>query len=114
MRTTARSIVVLVLASVLLAACSDRSTDAAESPPVGTGTVHLRGVAFQPVHIEVEAGTTVEWVWDDGSIKHDVSAETFASELQASGTFTHTFDQAGEFPYVCTLHPNMKGVVTVS
>ena len=37
------------------------------------------------------------------------------SALTAKGkTFEHKFDAAGEFPYLCTLHPGMVGKVIVS
>jgi plastocyanin len=29
------------------------------------------------------------------------------------GTFSHTFDHAGVYDYVCTLHGNMRGTVFV-
>jgi plastocyanin len=29
------------------------------------------------------------------------------------GTFSHTFDTAGNFPYFCEIHPWMVGVITV-
>jgi plastocyanin len=30
------------------------------------------------------------------------------------GTQSFTFEEAGEFPYYCTLHPNMVGTVIVT
>ena len=44
---------------------------------------------------------------------HDVSGEAFRSEIQTEGSFTHTFDETGDYPYVCTLHSGMRGTVTV-
>jgi plastocyanin len=44
---------------------------------------------------------------------HDVSGDAFASEVQSEGSFTHTFNDARSYPYVCTLHSGMKGTVTV-
>ena len=34
--------------------------------------------------------------------------------LLAGDTFEHTFEEAGEFPYYCAVHPNMIGTVSVS
>jgi hypothetical protein len=64
----------------------------------------------------VPAGGTVTWVFDDGGIPHNVVAadDSFESETKDSGRFTHTFDDVGTFPYVCTIHPNMKGTVQVT
>jgi plastocyanin len=44
---------------------------------------------------------------------HDVSGDGFKSEIQTEGTFSHTFEDAGAYPYFCTLHSVMKGTVTV-
>ena len=34
--------------------------------------------------------------------------------MAANGTFSHTFDQPGEYRYICALHPGMKGTVVVT
>jgi Copper binding proteins, plastocyanin/azurin family len=56
---------------------------------------------------------TVTWVWDDEGMAHDVSGDGFKSEIQTEGTFSHTFEESGDYPYVCTLHSGMRGTVTV-
>ena len=61
----------------------------------------------------VPVGGSVEWRWEDGAIPHNVVAKDFGSETQSSGTFTHSFDTAGNFAYVCKIHPTMTGTVTV-
>lgn len=80
-------------------------------------TVLAKGIAFKPAKVTIATGGTVTWKFDDGSIPHNVKndggEEEFASENQTEGTFEHTFETAGEYDYVCTLHPNMKGTVTV-
>ena len=50
-----------------------------------------------------------------GVMEHDVVAEdgSFVSELQPSGQYVHVFEQAGDYPYDCSVHPEMTGVVTV-
>lgn len=69
---------------------------------------------FEPSQVEVKPGQAVRWVFA-GSMEHDVVAAdgSFVSELQTSGEYVHVFDQAGEFPYDCSIHPEMTGVVTV-
>lgn len=80
----------------------------------GSSTVVLKGVKFSPESVSVKAGETVTWEWDDGTIPHDVSGEGFKSEVQESGTFEHTFSEAGVFEYKCTVHPTMTGSVEVT
>ena len=76
--------------------------------------------SYDPSPIEVKAGDTVTWVNDDSS-RHTVTSGngtpdgTFDSNmLRQDETFSFVFDREGEFPYYCTLHPNMKGTVVVN
>jgi plastocyanin len=98
--------------TLVLAACAD-STPSAPPPVSESPTVTVADMRFTPDHLTISEGVTVTWVWDDGSIPHDVSGDGFESEVQGEGSFTHTFTDAGSYPYVCTLHPGMKGEVTV-
>jgi len=34
--------------------------------------------------------------------------------LEGGATFSHTFDEAGTYPYTCLIHPEMRGTVTVA
>ena len=50
-----------------------------------------------------------------GVMEHDVVADdgSFVSELVTSGEYVHVFETAGEFPYDCSVHPEMTGRVVV-
>jgi amicyanin len=82
----------------------------------GGAEVSMEGIAFQPAEVTVSAGDTVTWTNND-SVGHDVTADSFSSGepgAMASGdTFEHTFEEAGTFDYVCTVHPGMEGTVVV-
>ena len=77
------------------------------------------GNSYNPNPIEVKVGETVTWINNDSS-PHTVTSSsndnssTFDSNiLMQSETFTFTFDKEGQYPYFCTLHPNMVGSVVV-
>jgi plastocyanin len=83
----------------------------------GGGTqVVMQGIKFDPASVTVSAGDTVTWTNED-SVGHDVTGDGFKSGdpggLQNGDTFEHTFDKAGTFDYVCTVHPGMEGSVKV-
>jgi plastocyanin len=102
----------VVALSIVFAAAWNR---AGESPAeADDGTVTIAEFAFAPAAISVDAGDTVTWVNRDAT-PHSVAAGTsFASDtLDAGETFTHTFDTAGTFDYICAIHPQMRGSVTV-
>jgi plastocyanin len=45
---------------------------------------------------------------------HTATAEAFDSKVIAAGSsWTYPPKTPGEFPYVCTLHPTMKGTLRV-
>jgi plastocyanin len=73
----------------------------------------MRNLQFYPVNIEVKKGEAVEWKNDD-LVPHTATSASFDSGTIVSGqSWRHTFTDAGNFPYVCTFHPQMKGVVIV-
>jgi plastocyanin len=82
----------------------------------GSGSVTMEGIAFKPAEITIKAGDTVTWTNED-SVGHDVTGDDFksgdAGGLAQGDTFEHTFDKAGTFDYVCTVHPGMEGTVKV-
>ena len=85
------------------------------------GSSSLTTDAYQPNPIQVSVGTTVTWTNNDAQPHTVTSGENatpsglFDSSIMApQATFEHTFTEAGEFPYFCTLHPNMVGTVSVS
>jgi plastocyanin len=85
--------------------------------PAGGGTeVSMENIKFNPTDVTIKPGETVTWVNDD-SVGHDVTGDDFKSGdpggMQNGATFEHTFETAGTFDYVCTVHPGMKGSVTV-
>jgi plastocyanin len=82
----------------------------------GGAEVSMEGIAFQPAEVTVSAGDTVTWTNND-SVGHDVTADSFSSGdpggMASGDTFEHTFEEAGTFDYVCTVHPGMEGTVVV-
>lgn len=73
--------------------------------------------AFDPVAVEIDAGTAVTWAWDTGN--HQVAhynGDAFDSGVMDAGAeFSHTFEEPGVYVYECTPHSAMghRGVVAV-
>ena len=70
---------------------------------------------FEPAEVEIRVGQAVRWEWS-GRDKHDVVStdRSFVSELMAGPTtYTHIFTSAGDFSYMCSIHPEMIGLVVV-
>ena len=88
------------------------------SPPPGPrpGGISIVDNAFSPRSVTVTTGSTVTWT-NVGSLPHTVTADDgrFDSGFLATGAgYRRTFNQPGTFSYLCTIHPEMVGTITVS
>jgi len=86
-----------------------------DARPEATAQVDIARFAFAPKEVTVAPGTTVVWTNHD-LVSHSVSSrdQSFASKgLGRNDTYQSTFTAEGDFPYVCTVHPFMTGVVHV-
>jgi nitrite reductase (NO-forming) len=98
----------------------------ATSVSIVPGSSSLTDTAFQPNPVEVSVGDTVTWTNGDTQPHTVVSGENgtpdgkfdsspnFNPLIVPGQTFSHTFTEAGQYPYYCALHPNMVGTVSVS
>lgn len=105
------------VAAAALLACSGYDSP---SEPGGAGnnmTVAVRNNLFDPATIEVPVNSTVTWAWNSGGVEHNVTFQTGPSSGNlSSGSFPRTFQTAGTYAYVCTIHQaqGMSGVVNVT
>lgn len=77
------------------------------------GTVTISDFEFAPVSVTVNVGDTVTWS-NAGPTPHSATGDNFDTEVFDEGeSRSHTFSEAGEFAYICTPHPQMKGTVIV-
>lgn len=92
----------------------------AEAPAKATVQVTMSDIEFQPSDVTVKKGGKVVWT-NEESVPHDVTktggpGKDFSSgkgNMNEGDTYEQTFTAAGEVEYVCTVHPNMTGTVTV-
>jgi plastocyanin len=79
-----------------------------------THTVVIEAVAYTPEALAVDRGDTVVWVNKD-PFPHTVTAKgAFDShDIAAGKSWKYTARKAGQYTYICTLHPNMRGTLTV-
>lgn len=103
-------------ADLALRADGHGSTPPGSSGPSASGTtVAIVDFAFAPRALEVGVGTSVTWRNDD-QFDHSIVADdgSFESDVLTPGaSFVHEFTVAGEFPYICGIHPSMTATITV-
>ncbi len=75
--------------------------------------VSIRGFAFNPANLAINAGTTVKWTNED-SAPHSIKSENFKSGTLSSGdSYEFRFVTPGIYDYNCGIHPSMKGQIIV-
>lgn len=127
-KQTSAMILVLVAAAVTAyaspAAYADHPTaTVSNAPGSSTPGCEVENECFIPADVTVDVGGEVTWTNDD-SAAHTITSGSpdtggpdgvFDSSLVMPDTeFKWTFDEAGEYPYFCVVHPWMRGMVTVA
>ena len=91
---------------------AEDANDAAANP---AATVSIDHMAFIPSEITVAPGTTVTWV-NNEEMSHtvvDLNRGFRSKTLVKDASFSFTFATPGDYNYLCSIHPNMKGKVIV-
>jgi len=127
-----KKLLTLMLASLVIAGCGGDDTSTTEPPigqsgsDVGTGSsletaegtisIAMKDIEFKPADQTVKVGQKVVWTNED-DVQHDANSTSgaeFETELVGKGgTVEYSPDQAGKIEYVCSVHPSMKGTLTV-
>ena len=109
------------VAGAMAAAALACSGDGGPSQPTNGGntgfTVSVTNNQFTPSTIDVPVNSTVTWQWNSGGVTHNVTFQDgTTSNNRSSGSFARTFQTAGAFPYLCTIHgaQGMTGTVNVT
>jgi plastocyanin len=116
MTATVRTLLALLVAVGAVAAACGGATDGAASPVATTSVDLPPSYRFAPAAISIAVGATVTWTnHDNFSHTVDLADDPAPPLSMAPGeSASHTFDAAGRFDYVCSLHPNdMRGSVVV-
>ena len=104
----------------------DQPAQTEEEASGGGGTVKsnvevgMKDIQFDPAEVTVKKGGTITWT-NNESVPHDVTKEDgpgpdFSSgegDMQEGDTFGQKFTTPGKIAYLCTVHPQMTGTITV-
>jgi plastocyanin len=104
---------VLLLSAVLGGRAAIGAGAAGAAP--ASHTVMMDSSAFSPRSLTVKLGDSVVWVNTD-PFPHTATSRTAkfdSRRVPAGGSWTYRTERKGTFDYVCTLHPGMKGTLTV-
>jgi plastocyanin len=126
-RTRRLAAVAMVAAALALAACSSGGSStpttsmggssASSGSTQGGTTITISNFMFSPMALTVSPGATVTVVNKD-SVAHTLTGKAGAfdtGDVQPGQSKTFTApNKAGSYPYLCSIHQYMTGMLTVS
>ena len=87
-------------------------------PAASAVKVSMKDTLYVPMDVKVKAGGTITWTNDD-PFAHTVTKGSGPGPKFDSGTvnggetYKRKFDTPGKLDYLCTIHPNQTGTITV-
>ncbi|PSJ52225.1 cupredoxin domain-containing protein [Pseudaminobacter soli (ex Li et al. 2025)] len=76
--------------------------------------VTIKNRTFAPAEIHAKVGDTVEWVNED-PVPHTATTKGgWNLNIPPKKTASEVMKKAGEFNYHCSVHPSMKGHISVA
>jgi plastocyanin len=114
---TIRHALALACAGALLTCGFVSAAGAAAGASAGKPATHrvaIDGLKYEPDALTVRRGDTIVWTNKD-PFPHTVTApgKFDSHNIAANGSWKYVVSSPGEYAYICTLHPNMKGTLRV-
>ena len=75
---------------------------------------------FSEPNVEIKPGQSITWMAVDAEVPHQLVPAGEGDAFTDTGTFdatnppTQSFDTPGTINYICSIHPSMKGTITVA
>jgi plastocyanin len=110
--------IVALLAGLGLGACGDDDDDdgdVATEEGGGAAAMTIVGFAFDPAELAISSGDTIE-VTNEDDTRHTFTSEDagFDEELDGGSSASVTVTaEPGTYDFMCRIHTNMKGTITV-
>jgi plastocyanin len=113
-----RAVTAALIAGALLGLASGGASRAAQpsaAPAAADSSIAIRNFMFEPMSLEVAAGTKVTWKNFDGEPHtiHSIDDAFRSGALDQNDTFSFQFDKPGTYRYVCSIHPQMVATIVV-
>ena len=112
----------LVMVAVAPNAMADHSTATVTNAPGSSiAGCELTNECFVPQTVTIDIGGEVTWLNVD-AVAHTVTSGSTAEGMDGvfdsglfmpDAEFSHVFEESGEYPYFCLVHPWMAGMVVV-
>jgi len=110
-----KAIIALAVLAVFVCGCVGQQTAPSGQETSAKSDITIENFAFSPAETQILSGIMVVWTNKDAA-PHRIVADdgSFDSgDIAQGATFAHTFGKAGTYAYHCSIHPSMKGKITV-
>ena len=88
---------------------------ATTAPSTGDATITISNFQFAPAELSIPAGSTVTFLWVNGTHTTTATDGAWASGSKSGGaTFEVTLDEPGTYEFFCEFHASMRGTLTVT
>lgn len=86
------------------------------SPQAATAKVKIQNFKFEPANVTIVEGQTVQFINQDEEPHTATSTDGLfdSKALDTNESWNYTATKPGTFPYICSIHPFMKGTLTVN
>jgi outer membrane biosynthesis protein TonB len=81
--------------------------------PLPDITINIVNMAFQPASVTAKVGQRIVWKNKDTQTHTATSGEFATGFIDPGAQASAVIQSVGEFGYYCSVHPTMKGTVTV-
>lgn len=87
-----------------------------DQPANGEVRIVIENFVFSPAEVTVSQGTKVTWVNKDEAphTATSVDKKFNSGGLDTGDEYSFVFNEKGDYPYICTLHPQMKATIKVN
>ena len=111
----------LVMIAMTSGAAAGATSQAAAKPAAkgaakaATHKVTIEGTRFDAADLTVNAGDSIVWENKD-PYPHTATSKTGgfdSKDIASEKSWKYVAKKKGDFPYVCTIHPSMKGTLHV-
>ena len=95
---------------------SQNETGPSSAAASSAAQVTIETLKYSPDTVEIKTGEAVTWINNDltpHTVTSQGGVELNSGSIEPGTSWSHTFAQAGTFPYYCSFHTEMKGTITV-
>ena len=94
---------------------ANKTQPTTDQPAANEVQIEIENFVFKPAEVTVAPGTKVTWINKDEAPHTATSTEEKFNSggLDTGDKYSFVFNDKGDYPYFCTLHPHMKAVIKV-